>query len=62
MKDPRFTKLAHNLINYSCRLKKGEKVLIEGIGDCEALVKELVKEAYKAKAIPLVTLKNKEVD
>ena len=62
MKDPRFTKLAHNLINYSCRLKKGEKVLIEGIGDCEALVKELVKEADKAKAIPLVTLKNKEVD
>ncbi|MFR4998007.1 MAG: aminopeptidase [Clostridium paraputrificum] len=62
MKDPRFTKLAHNLINYSCRLKEGEKVLIEGIGDCEALVKELVKEAYNAKAIPLVTLKNKEVD
>ena len=62
MKDIRFSKLANNLINYSCNLKEGEKVLIEGIGDCVPLVKELVKEAYKAKAIPLVTLKNKEVD
>jgi aminopeptidase len=62
MKDLRFTKLAKNLINYSCNLKEGEKVLIEGIGDCVPLVKELVKETYNAKAIPLVTLKNKEVD
>lgn len=62
MKDTRFCTLAKNLINYSCNLKEGEKVLIEGIGDCVPLVKELVKEAYKAKAIPLVTLKNKEVD
>ena len=62
MKDPRYTKLANNLINYSCRLKEGEKVLIEGIGDCIPLVKELVTAAYAAKAIPLVTLKNKEVD
>jgi aminopeptidase len=62
MKDPRFATLAKNLINYSCALKEGEKVLIEGIGDCKPLVKELVKEAYKAKAIPLVTLKDKEID
>lgn len=62
MRDERFTLLAHNLINYSCSLKPGEKVLIEGIGDCKPLVKELVKEAYKAKAIPFVTLKDKEVD
>lgn len=62
MKDTRFNTLAKNLINYSCNLKEGEKVLIEGIGDCVPLVKELVKEAYNAKAIPLVTLKDKEVD
>ena len=62
MKDPRYNKLAYNLINYSCRLKEGEKVLIEGIGNCIPLVKELINEAYKAKAIPLVTLNNKEVD
>ena len=62
MKDPRYTKLAYNLINYSCRLKEGEKVLIEGFGDCIPLVKELIQAAYNAKAIPLVSIKNKEVD
>ena len=62
MKDSRYTQLAKNLINYSCNLQPGEKVLIEGIGDCLPLVKELIKEAYKVSAIPLVTLKNKEVD
>ena len=62
MKDTRFEKLAYNLINYSCNLKEGEKVLIEGIGECLPLVKDLVKETYNAKAIPFVTLKNKEVD
>lgn len=62
MKDIRYSTLAKNLINYSCALKEGEKVLIESIGDCAPLVKELIKEAYNAKAIPLVTLKNKEID
>lgn len=62
MVDPRITTLAHNLINYSCRLKEGEKVLIETIGLELPLVKELVKEAYKVGAIPFVTIKNKSVD
>lgn len=62
MKDQRYNTLAKNLINYSCKLKEGEKVLIEGIGECKALIKELVKEAYNAKAIPLVTIKDKEIN
>ena len=62
MKDIRITKLANNLINYSCNLKEGEKVLIEAFGNCLPLINELIKEAYKAKAIPFVTLKDKEVD
>lgn len=62
MRDQRYNTLAKNLINYSCKLKEGERVLIEGIGECKALIKELVKEAYKAKAIPLVTIKDKEID
>lgn len=32
MKDPRIQTLAKNLINYSVKLKKGEKVLIENFG------------------------------
>lgn len=61
MKDPRISTLAHNLINYSCRLQPGEKILIEAEGLELPLVKELVKEAYKAKGIPFVTIKNSEV-
>jgi aminopeptidase len=60
MIDQRNTLLANNLINYSCELKEGEKVLIESEGIETPLVKELVKEAYKAKAIPFLTIKNSE--
>lgn len=62
MIDSRITKLAHNLINYSCRLKSGEKVLIETIGLETPLVKELVREAYEVGAVPFVTIKEKAVD
>lgn len=62
MVDPRISKLAKNLINYSCRLKPGEKVLIETIGFEPPLVKELIKEAYLAGAIPFVTIKDKGID
>ena len=45
MLDPRIRTLAHNLIHYSCELKKGEKVLVETIGPEPALVNELIREA-----------------
>lgn len=60
MIDPRNTTLASNLINYSCELKEGERVLIESEGIETPLVKELIKEAYKAKAMPFTTIKNSE--
>ncbi len=57
--DSRIQKLAKIIINYSCKIKKGEKVLIECIGDTALkLVGELIKETYKARGIPFVTLKN----
>ena len=62
MVDPRIKKLASNLVHYSCDLKRGEKVLIEVIGLETPLVKELIREAYKAGAIPLVTIKDNEVN
>ncbi len=62
MVDPRVKKLAVNLINYSCGLKKDEKVLIEAVGLETPLVKELIREAYRAGAIPLVTIKDNEVN
>ena len=42
MQDLRINKLAENLINYSCSLKKGEKVLIEAKGIDYMLVNALV--------------------
>ncbi len=52
MADIRTVKLAENLINYSCQLKPGEKVLIE-MYDCDdILAEELIKAAYKAGALP----------
>ncbi len=61
MKDPRVKKLAHELINYSVELKKGEKVLIETIGNEIPLTKELIREAYKAGGIPYISTKNSEL-
>lgn len=54
MKDTRYEKLADNLINYSVKLKKGEKILIEFTGKENSLIKELVKKAYEAEGLPFV--------
>lgn len=53
--DLRIVKLAKNLVNYSCEIKKNEKVLIECIGiSCFDLVKALIREIYKAGGLPFV--------
>lgn len=59
--DPRITKLAANLVNYSAALKPGEKVLIEVFDNAQPLARELVKETYRAGGIPFVSLKNSQL-
>ncbi len=54
MQDLRINKLAENLIKYSCRLKKGEKILIEAKGVDYMLVNALIKEVYKVGGYPFV--------
>jgi aminopeptidase len=61
MKDPRIRELAHNLINYSCDLKPGEKVLIEVNGFETPLTVALIEEAYQAGGIPFVSIKQGEI-
>jgi aminopeptidase len=61
MLDPRIEKLAYNLIHYSTELKPGEKILIEAMGYEVPLVRQLVKEAYRAGAIPFVTAKDHQL-
>lgn len=62
MKDPRIGQLAEILIDHSCRLQKGEKVLIEAFDLPEPnLVCRLVELAAERGAHPLVSWKNNAV-
>ena len=55
--DERIKTLAYNLVNYSCRLKEGEKVWISCNGVHPLpLVKQIIKEVYKVGATPFVKL------
>ncbi|MCQ2386838.1 MAG: aminopeptidase [Clostridia bacterium] len=56
MVDERIKKLASGLVNYSCNLKKGEKILIEAKGVDYMLVNEIIKEVYKVGAYPFVEI------
>lgn len=61
--DPRFEELARNLVSYSCRLQRGEKVLISSNGlGATPLVKALVREVYRIGAIPFVELHSNVID
>lgn len=57
MMDSRLTDLARVLINYSVKLKRGEKVLIEAVGVDPWAVVALIRAARARGGIPLVTLK-----
>jgi len=61
MLDPRVSRLADVLVNYSTQLKAGEKVLIEAIDVPDDITCELVRVARAAGADPLVTLKRNAV-
>ena len=61
MIDPRMATLAKNLVNYSCKVQKGHKVLIEATGVPEEMICALVKEIYAVGAYPYVELGNNRV-
>lgn len=53
--DERIKTLAHNLVNYSCQVKKGDKVYVHYTGEStRPLAKELVREIYAAGGLPFV--------
>ena len=60
--DERIKKLSNLLVNYSTEVKPQEKVLItyEGLA-CEPLIKQLVKDVYKAGGVPYVTTSNSSI-
>lgn len=55
--DPRVLTLAKNLVNFSTKVQKGEKVLIECIGDStRELGRALVREVYEAGGLPFIQI------
>jgi len=53
MNDKRLNVLARNLVNYSCEVKSGDRVLIESKGTTTSrLVEEIVSEVAKAGGVP----------
>lgn len=61
--DFRNKKLADLLINYSCELKPGEKILIDYEGaECKPLIKELIRNTYAAGAKPFVNIIDNEIN
>lgn len=61
MTDPRQTKLADVLVNYSTRVQPGENVLIEAFGIDPSFVHELVKKVHEAGGHPYVNLRDHTV-
>ncbi len=61
MLDPRVTRLAEVLVNYSTQLKPGDKVLIEAIDVPDNMTNELIRVSRQAGADPLVTIKHNQV-
>lgn len=62
MTDPRMQKLARLLIRYSCKMKRGEKVLIEAIDIPHEFTAALVREAADVGGRPIVFLKSNQVN
>lgn len=61
--DPRDKKLADLLVNYSCELKDGEKILIDYEGaECKPLIKEIVRDVYAAGGKPFVNIVDAEIN
>lgn len=62
MHDPRIDQLAEVLLDHSCQLQPGEKILIEAIDLPEPnLVCSLVEGAAQRGALPLVTIKDQKI-
>lgn len=58
MTDPRYTKLAKLLVEYSTELKKGDRVLLDLIDSPDEFGVELVRAARAAGAIPIVAVRH----
>jgi aminopeptidase len=61
MTDPRYTKLARLLVNYSTVLKKGDHILLDMMEVPDEFTVELIRAARAAGAIPIVEMRHTRV-
>src|SRR6266704_1868660 len=61
MTDPRYTKLAALLVNYSTALKKGDRVLVDATDVPDEFVVELMRAIRRAGATPLVEVRHSRI-
>jgi aminopeptidase len=61
MTDPRYTKLARLLVEYSIRLKKGDRVLMEVTDVPDEFAVELMRAARRAGALPVIEVRHSRV-
>lgn len=61
LKDVRLEKLAYNLVNYSCRIEKGDKVWIDVSGVDNVLPTLLVQEVFKAGGMPFINTSSNRI-
>lgn len=59
--DSRVAKLAYNLVNYSCRVQKGDNVLIECTEADYQLVACIIKEIYAKGGYPYVSMSDSRI-
>ncbi len=60
--DPRIEKLAKIIVNYSCRIKKGENVMIDCFGTAPMLLfKAIIREVYNAGGLPFAVMKDNSI-
>ena len=60
--DERLKKLAHNLVNYSCNVKAGDKVYLYNMGEATVdLARQIIKEVYANGGIPFPHFTNQQI-
>lgn len=62
MTDPRYTKLANLLVQYSTALKKGDRVLLDLVDVPDEFSVELIRAARRAGAVPVVELRHTRIN
>jgi len=61
MTDPRYTKLAKLLVNYSTRVQKGDRVLLDMMDAPDEMSVELMRAVRKAGGTPLIEVRHTRV-